>query len=410
MTIEKERLLSLIEYAQQSARLRTKPVSTITQHNQFSLYEHQLRDRPGISLNIENDDGENEFWLVVKRLHETNPPEVTSAVLKPWIEMTKGPDSEPKLKTSTDGASLVTAGTHSSSLSQRLSDQGSKLPQIDPRATVILEAYENQNVVRAHFQAYLESKWHPWANQERHRRWIIRLYSQLFTLKQQLEGGIVEAQLELVWGVGIGIWNQNGTTVGYPLITRLVEINLNRGTAEIEIRPRDVDAKLEVDWYVSADNPGVTELERAAKEFFDKSSKTFSPFDRGTFEPLLQAAVTHLDPNGVYWPNQVPAEDRSLPKPEDKLKVTDTWVLFARPRTNSIFIQDLDNFKKKVLSIEDSGKLPPAVAAIVTEPAADNQPLELPIFRGGISFISRFWQWHIQQRRTSGSLLSETIQ
>jgi hypothetical protein len=53
MTIEKERLLSLIEYAQQSARLRTKPVSTITQHNEFALYEHQLRDRPGISLNIE---------------------------------------------------------------------------------------------------------------------------------------------------------------------------------------------------------------------------------------------------------------------------------------------------------------------------------------------------------------------
>jgi len=44
MTIEKERLLSLIEYAQQSARLRAKPPSTITQHNQFALYEHQLRD------------------------------------------------------------------------------------------------------------------------------------------------------------------------------------------------------------------------------------------------------------------------------------------------------------------------------------------------------------------------------
>jgi hypothetical protein len=58
MTIEKERLLSLIEYAQQSARLRTKPVSTITQHNEFALYEHQLRDRPGISLNIEKGEGE----------------------------------------------------------------------------------------------------------------------------------------------------------------------------------------------------------------------------------------------------------------------------------------------------------------------------------------------------------------
>jgi len=381
MTIEKERLLSLIEYAQQSARLRTKPVSTISQHNEFALYEHQLRDRPGISLNIEKGDGEDEVWLVVKRLHETKPPDITSALLMPWIEMTKGPESDPKLKTSTDGTSLITAGTHRSSVNQQLSNQLAKLPQIDSHATILLEAYENQNAVKAHFQAYLD-KWRPWANQERQRRSTIRLYSQLFTLKQQLEGGIVEAQLELVWGVGIGIWTQNGTTVGYPLITRLVEINLNPETAEIEIRPRDVDAKLEVDWYASADNPGVTELERKAQEFFGEASKTFSPFDRGTFEPLLQAAVTHLDPNGVYWPNQVPAEDRNLPKPDEKLKVTDTWVLFARPRTSSIFIQDLDNFKKKVSLVEASGSFPPAVAAVVTDPAMDNQSTELPIFRG----------------------------
>jgi len=144
--------------------------------------------------------------------------------------MTKDPESDPKLKTSTDGTSMITAGTHRSSVNQQLSNQLGKLPQIDPHAAIFLEAYENQNAVKAHFQAYLD-KWRPWANQERQRRSTIRLYSQLFTLKQQLEGGIVEAQLELVWGVGIGIWTQNGTTVGYPLITRLVEINLNPETA-----------------------------------------------------------------------------------------------------------------------------------------------------------------------------------
>src|SRR5262245_5569639 len=131
MTIEKERLLSLIEYAQQSARLRTKSVSTITQHNEFALYEHQLRDRPGISLNIEKGEGEDEVWLVVKRLHETKPPQITNAVLMPWIEMTKGPESEPKLKSSTDGASLITAGTHTSSVTRQLSDQQVKPLQID---------------------------------------------------------------------------------------------------------------------------------------------------------------------------------------------------------------------------------------------------------------------------------------
>ena len=156
-------------------------------------------------------------------------------------------------------------------------------------------------------------------------------------------------------------------------------MSLNPETAEVEIRPRDVDARLEIDWYASVDNPGVADLEKAAKEFFGKATTTFSPFDRGTFEPLLRTAVTNLDANGIYWPNEVPAEDRTLPKPDDKLKVTDTWVLFARPRTNSLFLQDLEKLKKQA---EEAEAYPPAVAAVVTDPDTTNPVVELPSFRG----------------------------
>ena len=77
------------------------------------------------------------------------------------------------------------------------------------------------------------------------------------------------------------------------------------------------------------DNPGVADLERAAKEFFAKAESTFSPFDRGTFESLLRSAAAHLDANGVYWPSVAAPEDRTLPKPDDKLKVTDMGPLRA---------------------------------------------------------------------------------
>ena len=59
------------------------------------------------------------------------------------------------------------------------------------------------------------------------------------------------------------------------------------------------------------------------------------------------------------------AEDRTLPKSDDKLKVTDTWVLFARPRTNNLFLQDLDKLKKRA---EEAEAYPPAVAAVLTDP------------------------------------------
>jgi len=289
--------------------------------------------------------------------------------------MTQGPTEEPRLREATDGASLIAAGTHCSS--GKPPEQGKRA--IDPEAPITLSDYEEAGLVRAQFETYLATRWRPWAEEEKRRRKTIRLYSQLFTLKQELEGSIVEAQLELVWGVGLGIWNFNGATVSYPLVGRLAEMSLNPVTAEVEIRPRDVDARIEVDWYASVENPGVADLEKAAKEFFGKATTTFSPFDRGTFEPLLRTAATNLDANGIYWPNEVPAEDRALPKSDDKLKVTDTWVLFARPRTNNLFLQDLEKLKKRA---EEAEVYPPAVAAVVTDPDTTNPVVELPSFRG----------------------------
>ncbi len=375
MSVERTRLLSLIEFSQQSARLRGKPAATIAAHGLFALYEHEIQGLPGIRINVNGRESDDEIWLAVERLHETRPPDIASAVLRPWVRMTQEPAEEPRLREATDGASLIAEGTHCSSATP--SEQVK--PVIAPEATVILSDYDRCALVKTQFAAYLDTKWRPWAEEEKPRRKTIRLYSQLFTLKQRFEGGIVEAQLELVWGVGLGIWNSNGASVSYPLVGRLAEMSLNSVTAEVEVRPRDVDARIEVDWYASVDNPGIADLERAAKEFFGMAMTTFSPFDRGTFEPLLRTAATNLDANGIYWPNEVSAEDRTLPKSDDKLKVTDTWVLFARPRTNNLFLQDLDKLKKRA---EEAEAYPPAVAAVLTDPDTTNRDVELPPFRG----------------------------
>jgi very-short-patch-repair endonuclease/phosphopantetheinyl transferase (holo-ACP synthase) len=375
ISLERDRLVSLIEFSQQSARLRCKPTANVTAHGLFALYEHEMQGLPGIRINVNGSESEDEIWLAVERLHEMRPPDVASTVLRPWLQMTQAPTEEPRLREAADGASLIAAGTHCSS--SKPQEQGK--PAISPETTMTLSDYEEGALVRAQFTTYLTMKWRPWAEEEKRRRRTIRLYSQLFTLKQQLEGSIVEAQIELVWGVGLGIWNSAGAIVSYPLVTRLVELSLNSETAEVEIRPRDVDPRVEVDWYVSVNNLGVADLEKAAKEFFGEATKTFSPFDRGTFEPLLRTAVTNLDANGIYWPSEVTAEDRTAPKADDKLKVTDTWVLFARPRTNNLFLQDLEKLKKQA---EDVESYPPAVAAIVTDPDTTNPVVELQPFRG----------------------------
>jgi hypothetical protein len=314
MTIEQERLISIIEFAQQSARLASKPAATISQHNSFSLFEEKAQGRPALHFNQTEEDTEREIWLVIERLHETTPPSCQNELLKPWLEISQGPETVPTLKASALDTKVREA--------EKLAGKAVNPPQSPITAShssVMFSDYPRGAEVRAAFQVYLDSMWKPWAEEEKQRRETIRLYAKLFTLRQQLEGGLIETPTEFVWGVGVGIWNRDGTAVQYPVLTQSVEIFLNPLTAAIEIAPRDVDARLETDWYASVDNPGLAGLEKQSKEFFAKCTTTFSPFDRGTFEPLLRAAVTHLDPNGKYWPDRTWAGDRSLPTADNNL-------------------------------------------------------------------------------------------
>ena len=375
MTIEKERLLSLIEFAQQSARLRGKePVAVVSDHSIFEVYEHQVQRLPGIHLDIEDESGD-EKWLVVERLGETKPPDIQSPILEPWVQSTENPEQLPKLRAAIAPASLL---ADDGVVEDRPESAG--VSPSEPDESITLEDYEEVDRVRAEFETYLTNAWQPWAKEEKLRRLTIQIYSDLFTLKQRLEGGIVEAQLELVWGIGVGIWKYAGRLVQYPLIGQLVEMSLDPETAEIEIRPRDLDPSIEIDWYASVENAGVAALEDAAKQFFVRADEnSLSPFDRNTFEPLLRTAVANLDANGVYWPNEVPPEDRDLPAANGHLKITDTWVLFARPRTTDILIQDLEKLKKQA---EETEEYPPPVVAIVTDPDDSNTISERPNFRG----------------------------
>jgi hypothetical protein len=140
---------------------------------------------------------------------------------------------------------------------------------------------------------------------------------------------------------------------------------------------------MELDWYAAQNIAGVTDLEKAAKEQFKQAQATFSPFDPGTYEPILRSAQANLDSSGVYLPDQEhdSADRRSLPTADDNLKITDTWVLFARPRTRSEFVRDLERLKKNAEEIS-AETYPAALLAIVSEPVDDNTAFELPAFRG----------------------------
>jgi len=372
---EKNRLLSLIDFSLQSAKTRTKAVPSVHSHKEFVLFEHELQGLPGIKINLSDSEDNDEIWLVIERLNETKAPSIDNPVLKPWIQISDTPEKEPNLLQNILLSELEIGKAEISFDNIQAANYASKAQE----DVINLDKYEKADIVKANFEEYLNKKWRPWSEREKLRRKTIDIYSKLFTLMQKIGGSVLEGQLELVWGVGIGVWDFNGTIVKYPLITRQVEISLDDNSTKLIIRPRDVEPHIELDWYTSVDISGVAQLYKAAKEFFSEAQTTFSPFDKSTYKPLLQTAVALLDPQGIYWPDHIPQEDRSAPEPESNLKITDTWVLFARPRSNNMFIHDLEKLKQIV---QEADRFPPSVLALVTDPCISSVDPDLPYFRG----------------------------
>lgn len=365
-----ERLHSLIEFAQASAALKVSPVSDASSHL-FCEYEHSLSGLPGVHINP-NDEGD-EVWVVVDRLHESRAPIINQELLELWIDLSNNPTKEPILKPALEKKKLIEKG-----LIEEDKDNEDETPLI------LLQDFDRKRDIEGQLRTYLATKWQPWAEEEKKRRRTIQLYGKLFTLKQQSDGSIIDTQMEIAMGVGMAIWSMAGTKVCYPLVTRITEIHVNELTMAIEIRPRDIDPRLELDVFAAADNPGTAELEKVFKNFLAKATQTFSPFDSGTFDGVLRSAVAALDSKAVYWPSQTSPDDRKLPQATDALKITDTWVLLARPRSKSLFVQDLERFK---ISLEESDcQLPKAIKAVLTEPSSKNEDVTLPAYRG-ISII-----------------------
>lgn len=381
MDIVYKRLAGLIEFAKQTALMQKKPALTVGQHSNFSISEAKLRALPGVHLNEHKQDLD-EIWLRLDRLHETKPPQPADKLLAVWIDLKGTPDIPAVLKPRVLRDELAKIGAHHSvGAEQEQLDAG-----IDEASEwITLEDFHDTPTLRQQFTTYLQSAWHPWAAEEKERRKSIALYSDLFLLVQQMQGNLGDSQLETVWGIGMATWNHPAVgKIEYPLLTQLVEIEVNQVSMAIEVRPRQADPRLELDAYVAADIHGVGPLTSQAKEFFRKSETALSPFEPSTFDPIIRMASSLLDSQGLYIPANAADDDRSIPKPGEHLAITNTWALFSRPRDTNIFLQDLERFEEKIGVAE---LIPPALRAILTAPSDTVEDVVLPPFRG-LSYVS----------------------
>jgi len=325
------RVLDLLTYIEEVEKLKTKPTFTVPTEY-FVAYQHELKGLPGIQFNVDVDGAE--VWLTISRLKEIPPPSM-SPVLGPWVTLSRSPEKVPELKT--------------------------ELIQVEDKVEVAREQLADHPEVQEMFDHYLRLGWTPWAEAEKPRRRTIARYNQLFNLQQSLSSDGNEAPLELVWGIGFAAWRNPDfkTPVQHPLIVQSCELSLNTETFDIEVRPREVDARLETECYSEMGLPGVRHLDASWKAALSASDSRPNPFEASTFDGVLRAAVGHLDPTGSY---EVRTHDVTPPAPGESLKITNTWVMFARKRKGDVLLDDIARLKT---NIESKPELPSVINSLV---------------------------------------------
>ncbi|MCC3155982.1 AAA domain-containing protein [Hymenobacter sp. 15J16-1T3B] len=375
-SVEQERLLALLAYTKESVRLRAALVTDVASHG-FHALEAQLTGLPGVwlpgQISVESPAAEHDadLWLRVERLKEQAPPPIADLRLATLTELPNDPARPPALRAQAPAQTLVRLGLLPRSVAAA--------PAYDPVAPILLRELAEAPLLATALDEYVKQHWQPWALSETQRRRTISWYSRLYALKQQLEGGLTDTALELVWGVGIAIWQLPGAAVRYPLLTRLVELALNPDDMALEVRPRQLTSRLEADVYAAHEVAGLAQLEQGSRALLT-AEPYLSPTEPVTYEAVLRLAAAVLDARGRYLPDDAPNLARLLPGATPELQVTDTWVLYARPRTNNTLLQDLDALRTRVE--QPALQLPAAVAALVRDPASYHTDRVLPAFRG----------------------------
>jgi very-short-patch-repair endonuclease len=378
-------VVQLIDYVRVLVELADKPVWSLASYGNLALHEEELRNRIGIWHDLTDVDGP--VYLKIERLRRIDPPEPPPAA-KEWVTVGRDPFKEPVVQslrtavmTAAEVADLLSAGTI---------DPADAVPTLKPKPgqdlrDVVLRLGRFPEI-KKEVEGYIGQTWASWADAERPRRETINIYDRLFSLQQALKLEGSDKPLEVVWGMGVARWKLPPHELDHPLVEQLVELEID-GAGAIFIRPRDLDPVIALKPFVAMENPSTDLVARFAREHFVKLAleRDLSPFEKDTYVPVLRYACAQLDRAGRYFPDHAQIDDRKVPPAGQNLLVTDTWVVYARPRSENFFTADLERLRR---AVEETAAVPGPAAALVTEPS--DEPTYVPGNLGIRSFVGGF--------------------
>lgn len=326
------------------------------------LFPRDLANLPGVFFDVQ-EEGDH-VWLKVERLEETSPPAPESERYGKCIRVDGDSNGKPPQLIETELDMLI------------------RLVQEDaPEAEHLALAERLRSEAEAVLVTYV-SQWQEWAAREKPRRKTISLYSDLFVLRHQLHAEQTANPVEFVWGLGMASWKLSFDgkpfDFQYPLLTQPLEIALDTKSMALEVRPRATEPGCEMDGFVACGLKGASECEKAMLEHFAlHKDAPVTPFSASSYADVLKLVARNLDSRGTYV--EVLAKGEDAPTAGEHLVVSDSWVVFSRPKSNNFLVADLKNIRSR---LEAGCEIPDGPLALVTPPC--DTPLEFHAvnFRG----------------------------
>ena len=365
-----EKLVDLLDYVEQVVRLDERVAFRLADYRlpdgtAMAIRSSDIGGLPGIATDL--GEGDTAVWLAVDRL-PCLPPPVPPPALVPWLPEIADPVTPPapapeilRTVTAEIRAALIAADRAAeedfAAVPERREDGGEGDYDLRLR-------FADQAGLADEFEAWSAGPWSDWAKAETLRRRTSTLYGQLYRVQQILELGGSEGAVEAVWGIGTVRWRREGRSIERPLLECAVEIELG-DDGRLTVRPTGAAPRVDLKPYEEMGCEGLGQVDAAVRAHLARleAEDGLSPFRPESFEPLLKLAAARFAAEGRYEADPESAASGNGPV------VTGDWVLYARPRSQHVVLDDIARFR----AAAEAGRPVDGLAERLVTPPSDGR-------------------------------------
>lgn len=351
----KKNVVGLLNYSKEIHAIKSKVITDyITSPSiRHSKFGYELESYENINIGYNNGDSS---WISIERMERSNPPSPPEECLL-FLKGVKlnNPKSIPQLKkvasyrTSFDEASdLMESGlVLIEDCSEVIHDS-----QVEKLEVQLLLKLKNWQHTKVRFESWLDSTWSPWAESELKVLAQIEVYKRYFEIHQELKRH--SDDFEIVLSQGFVFHKNEYATIASPLIEHVLESSIDKNEGfKIKFCPKENGRRIITEPFSVANLSGSSQLRQVIEELLEDFNNQLDvyplPFNQTYSDRLGIQVAALLHSDGKYLD--------CLTKPEasgNQLTVTNLWMLSIQPKSVLPYIDNIQQFKKQIESIDNS--------------------------------------------------------